>query len=569
MTGLCLQYASLHPDDSFGTGLPLDFLSYVILQCVAFVCPPIIFAFCSLPGRSCRRDLRYNLFYCLWAIQPGVVHASLYLHDVYRAGLGLEPKHFHPKPKMELPTHSTRPENESTERSPGSETSTSSRRSRRAEKRRASRSARSSTSQPDTLPETKPSLGLDTSRALVEARLKCPICREENSHPVTSHELSAIPESESDTTPKERSLTKGNISKIPSSSEHKEKYLKDMRDIVSSSGRTVIQTQVETAAEDSGPTAKSTAPNITVEGASDSSEETVATVAVSTFSRATKATGPSNSKGPKTLYSGIPKQRPSTELSRSDAQNMPPGDELCQEHAHHKGDVHSPPSRSLMSFKSGMSVATALSRLSGHSVQSLLTMNPGKKPVYLKHKETCKLCGSCNICFDQNIAHDEALAAVLVRARGRARGSIRGSASDAGSEGGHEVPEPHSDKRHHDDSHHVHGCFCQACTGKEHAQDPRTVQHPTGCVCQRCRPTLAPRPVAEPAGKTMASLGHKQPIFLRPFHRYLRHDPISERGFASPRSHVTAREGCLGRVQKNAAPSPQSVFTAQPSSQPA
>ena len=75
---------------------------YVALHLVALILPPAIFLYCRIPGRQQQRDLRYSVlwtFCCGWL--PGVLHAAVYLNDVYHAPLR-PPRWFHADQSVEV-----------------------------------------------------------------------------------------------------------------------------------------------------------------------------------------------------------------------------------------------------------------------------------------------------------------------------------------------------------------------------------------------------------------------------------------------------------------------------------
>lgn len=67
---------------------------YVGLQIFAIVLPPAVFKLCVRNDRRHAKDLRLNLmlFALLWI--PAVVHATLFLNDMYRIGQGAQPRFF-------------------------------------------------------------------------------------------------------------------------------------------------------------------------------------------------------------------------------------------------------------------------------------------------------------------------------------------------------------------------------------------------------------------------------------------------------------------------------------------
>lgn len=72
----------------------LSFGHYVGLQIFAIFLPPAVFKLCIRTDRSGAKDLRLNLILLLLLWIPAVVHATLFLNDMYRIGRDAEPYFF-------------------------------------------------------------------------------------------------------------------------------------------------------------------------------------------------------------------------------------------------------------------------------------------------------------------------------------------------------------------------------------------------------------------------------------------------------------------------------------------
>ncbi|KAF2477746.1 uncharacterized protein BDR25DRAFT_308621 [Lindgomyces ingoldianus] len=491
MPTVYVQYGVLPPEIQFGTGEQLEVIHYIIFQTAAIFCPPLLFVFCGLPNRARWRDMRYNIAYTSMGWIPGVYHASLFLHDVWRVGHQLEPKTFHPK--ASLPMHS---KPESLEKPSQSSEQSKSR----------------NTSQTGT--NATPPISIAS----------CPACRQEVKETPSDmvQSLDPIQEDEGNfsPTPGAYSLTETNLARVPSgrnpelgipnivierkaTADRSPESSEDSDTTIHAGG--IVFTEPPHSAMESPPSMT----NRLAVPSRGGPPPTAGTPRASIETVSTKATGRSYGHQQHVTHKQLHSRNPRAKKHFTEGSEGGTADKLCKRHQAEKHHSSMQSRRSATSLSSNMSIRTAKSWSSGHSVISMIK-GTAHKPSYLEHKEFCQLCKRCEQCYRQFVDREEAIIAHQYKSvdaghRKDGSGDSRGSGD----------LEPESRARHHAEHHHVEGCLCVACTATTELPDDLQ-PHVMGCMCLRCKPKPMPWfPEEKVVSKTLESLEHKQALYSR------------------------------------------------------